>query len=196
MKDRLTKIINLSYEILCNDIVSGRVHVQNEASLQMQLGVILKQIGQLFEFGNEDRFRIDLEVPQEVELAAKSGTNRARCDINLKLSDGKESVSAAIELKYLRKSGANEAVTDNRYSVMLDLANLEAYQKENTDLNCYEIVYTNNENYTRDNRSKIKLSGNISGEISYTEKKHLTLKGNYKADWDCYDGHYFLKINF
>ena len=61
---------------------------------------------------------------------------------------------------------------------------------------CYEIVYTNNKNYTLDGRSKINLSGEISGETHYTEKKNLTLAGTYNADWDCYDGHYFLKINF
>ena len=33
---------------------------------------------------------------------------------------------------------------------------------------------------------------------SYADRaaiKNLTLAGTYNADWDCYDGHYFLKIN-
>ena len=50
LEDRLKQIIDSSYKLLCHKIVSESFIVENVASLQMQLGVILKQIGQLFDF--------------------------------------------------------------------------------------------------------------------------------------------------
>ena len=197
MKDRLKQIVNLSYEILCNKISCGGVQIPNEASLQMQFGVILKQVGQLFEFEKNEHFLIDLETPQEVSLSPKSGSTHARCDISLKMVKGKKEVCAAIEIKHFRKD-KNETVTDNRFSVMLDLKNLELYKEQDKNLLCYEIVYTNNVNYTLPGRSKIELSGNISGNIIYTDNKQVDLSNSYNADWDCYEkeNNYFLKIEF
>jgi hypothetical protein len=48
---RLEQIVEISYSILQNKIVGGAIDVPNEASMQMQFGVILKQVGQLYEFG-------------------------------------------------------------------------------------------------------------------------------------------------
>ena len=62
VEERLKQIIDTSYKLLCNKIVSGNIAVDNEASLQMQLGVLLKQIGQLYEFGKNDHFTVDLET--------------------------------------------------------------------------------------------------------------------------------------
>lgn len=47
LKERLQEIVEMSYRLLCNKIVGGLVDVDNEASMQMQLGVIMKTIGQL-----------------------------------------------------------------------------------------------------------------------------------------------------
>lgn len=65
LKERLTEIVNSSYWRLCN-IVSKNISVSNEASLQLHLGVILKQIGQLYEFEANDRFYIQLEDVQSI----------------------------------------------------------------------------------------------------------------------------------
>ncbi|MEE0976041.1 MAG: hypothetical protein UH853_10070 [Muribaculaceae bacterium] len=196
LEERLIKIVNVSYEILCNKIVCGGIEVPNEASLQMQLGVILKQVGQLYEFSNEEHFSIDLESPQDIKDSPKSNSNKARCDIFLKLTDIEKEISAAIEIKHLKQS-KNEAVTDNRFSVLLDLKNLELYKSNYENLLSFEIVYTNNINYTLPERSKIELSGKIQQKEPYCGN-FIELDNTHEADWDKYnkEKHYFLKIGF
>ena len=76
LKERLTEIVDISYRVLCNKIVSQSINIPNEASLQLQLGVILKQVGQLYEFSTEDRFTIQLEDVQDInDQKPKKATN-------------------------------------------------------------------------------------------------------------------------
>ena len=196
IEDRLKQIIDISYKLLCNKIVSGGIRIDNEASLQMQLGVILKQIGQLYEFSNNDHFTVELETWQDISSTSKSNKGRARCDISLRFISNSEAKEAAIELKYFKHS-TNEAVTDNRFSLLLDLENLEQYKANNPDLLCYEIVYTDNENYAKlDNRSKIKITPTISGNTESYAGRTITLQKSYSSIWDSYTKeHHFLKID-
>jgi hypothetical protein len=196
IEDRLKQIIDISYKLLCNKIVSGGIRIDNEASLQMQLGVILMQIGQLYEFGNNDHFSVELETWQDISPTSKSNKGRARCDIYLRFISNSEAKEAAIELKYFKHS-TNEAVTDNRFSLLLDLENLEQYKANNPDLLCYEIVYTDNENYAKlDNRSKIKITPTISGNTEPYAGRTITLQKSYSSVWDSYaKEHHFLKID-
>ena len=196
IEDRLKQIIDISYKLLCNKIVSGGIRIDNEASLQMQLGVILKQIGQLYEFSNNDHFTVELETWQDISSTSKSNKGRARCDIFLKFISESEAKEAAIELKYFKHS-TNEAVTDNRFSLLLDLENLEQYKTNNPNLLCYEIVYTDNENYAKlDNRSKIKITPTISGNTKPYAGRTITLQKSYSSIWDSYTKeHHFLKID-
>ena len=196
IEDRLKQIIDISYKLLCNKIVSGGIRIDNEASLQMQLGVILKQIGQLYEFSNNDHFTVELETWQDISSTSKSNKGRARCDIFLKFISESEAKEAAIELKYFKHS-TNEAVTDNRFSLLLDLENLEQYKTNNPNLLCYEIVYTDNENYAKlDNRSKIKITPTISGNTEPYAGRTITLQKSYSSVWDSYSKeHHFLKID-
>ena len=165
----------------------------------MQLGIILKQIGQLYEFDKKDRFDVELEAWIEIPSTIKSANGRARCDIIVKLKSNTEVKEAAIELKHFRQNekNTNEAVTDNRFSILLDLENLEEYRKSIPGLLCYEIIYTNNENYTKpDNRSKIKITPTISGNEKPYRDRTITLEKTYSSVWDSYaENHHFLKID-
>ena len=196
LEDRLKQIIDISYKLLCHKIVGGHITVDNEASLQMQLGVILKQIGQLYEFEEKDHFSVCLETWQDISSTEKSKKGRARCDINLKFTNEDITKEAAIELKYFKYS-KNEAVTDNRFSLLLDFENLEQYRVKNPGLLCYEIVYTDNENYTKlDNRSKIKITPTISGNTEPYAGRTIKLQKSYSSIWDSYaKQHHFLKID-
>ena len=193
IEERLKQIIDLSYKLLCHKIVAGSINIHNEASLQMQLGIILKQIAQLYEFDKKDRFTIELERWIEIPSTIKSANGRARCDIVIEVNDKKK---VAIELKYFKQS-ENEAVTDNRFSLLLDLANLEQYKEANPGLLCYEIVYTDNENYTKpDNRSKIKITPTIPQESEEYCGRTIKLQKAYASVWDSYTKeHHFLKID-
>ncbi len=206
---RLDKIIQFSYDLLCSKIVGGEVEVNNEPSLQHQLGLILKQIGKHFLFATTDRFTIEFEK----EFSLKSPTNKspnkkARCDIWLKIEDINNegsTIEAAIELKFFKYNKGTEATTDNRYALLFDLENLEQYKKEcKGTLLCYEVLYTNNPNYTKeDTRSEIKLAPFITKCAQRTiSKKNKTVSQKveldyiYVANWDYYDTkHHFLKID-
>ena len=200
IKERLKEIVKVSYNLLCNEIAGGSIHIYNEASLQMHLGVILKQVGDLYEFTKTDRFTVELETWQEIDGTLKSKNGRARCDIHLKMESDKDESEVAIELKYFKRS-ENEAVTDNRFSILLDLENLEQYQVNNPNLLCYEIVYTDNVNYTKtENRSKIKITPEISGNDVPYGGRIIKLHKTYKSVWDSYEnkdnnnGHHYLKF--
>lgn len=196
LHNRLEQIIQNSYELLVGKVVGGEIVIVNEASMQMQFGVILKQIDKLYEFCEDDKFSIELETWREIGSTTKSKKGRARCDIWLELKNNDEVWQAAIELKFL-KQGKAEAVTDNRFSILLDLENLEHYKANNSNLLCYEIVYTNNENYTKlNNRSKIKITPVISGHSEPYGGRTITLQKEYSSIWESYSSqHHFLKIN-
>lgn len=190
---RMEQIISVSYDILCNKIANGSVIVQNEASLQMQFGVILKQVGQLYEFSDQDHFKIELETPRDIEASTKSNRGQARCDISLRLFNDSDSIGAEIELKYFKYDKTQEAVTDNRFSVLMDLENLELYKKREPRLMCYEFVYTDNKNYANPSTtSGIKLAPCITQSYTYG-RKTINLNACYEAEWTAYGEHYFMK---
>ena len=212
-EERLVEIINISYKLLCNKIAGGEVVVNNEASLQHQLSLILKHIGQQFLFAKEDRFEIELE--KEISLQKptnKSPNQKPRCDIWLTIRDinNEDSVAeAAIEIKLFKYSRYTEATTDNRHALLFDIENLEQYKKEHErPLLCYEVLFTNNPNYTKeDTNSEIKLAPFVTqsaqrtvvkkknGEV-YLKHQKVDLDYKYVANWDNYDSkHYFLKID-
>ena len=212
-RERLGEIVNLSYKILSHKIAVGSIKVYNEASMQLHLGVILRQLGTLYEFAEKDNFRIELEKTIILKnQTAKSSNGKARCDIWLELGNEYQKAFAVIELKYFKYSQDTEATTDNRFSLMLDIGNLEDYAKIYPNLLGYAMVYTNNENYTKDGtstHSAIKLAPYITQSI----KRRLTKKGKqvdievklqhqYIANWVKFSsssegdtGHYFLKID-
>lgn len=182
---RLDRIVEISYEILKGKIVSGGITVQNEASLQLQFGVILKQVGTLFEYDSKDHFEIILEEVQDVSTI--KSPKGARCDIMLRLCNCRSSaeVSAAIELKFFKATdGKTETITQNRRSVYLDVENLEEYR---TDLG-YELVYTNNGNYPNpDSRSVIRLGDGETMRTINDGMHDVILESTYDLKWDCYN---------
>ena len=199
---RLHQIVGQSYAILCNKVAAGSFNVPNEASLQMQLGTIINWVGKMYEFDKQDRILVELESPKEISKTSKSSTGRARCDIYVTLSCGMSKAVAAIELKHLKKD-PNEAVTDNRFSVLQDLENLEQYKASEPELLCYEIVYTENINHTLCKENCVVNIGNGAVAphlLEYTQNREIRLNGTYIFTWDVYkendNNHCFLKVAF
>lgn len=123
-QERLEKIVDTAYEILCGKVASGSITIENEAALQLQLSVILEQLGRLYELASEDRFSISLEEVVILSQKTTKSPRDARCDIVLKL----QNALIAIELKcFIPKKDTNEPVTDNRFKVLYDIENLEQY---------------------------------------------------------------------
>lgn len=197
LKERLNKIVEISYFILCNKIASKSINIDNEASFQMHYAVILKQIGQFFEFDDNDRFSIQLENVQTINITQKSKNGKARCDIMLSLNNKEDDYSIAIELKYFKKV-QGETITDNRFSILCDIENLESYKKVHEKLDCYEILYTDNSNYANPKSSSYINIGNGSkldaGRHS-SNGRCVSIENSYTLKWDIYDNnHCFLKL--
>lgn len=198
LEERLVEIVNTSYCILCSKIVSKCINIPNEASFQLQFGVILKQVGQLYEFEEKDKFSIQLEDVQTINATQKSKNGKARCDIMLSLKNGNNYEAAvAIELKHFKKFDG-ETITDNRFKILCDIENLESYKKINHKMICYEILYTNNPNYANpDSSSYIKIGNGVTlnaGE-HISNERIVKLEKAYTLKWDIYkNNNCFLKI--
>ena len=194
-QERLKEIVKISYTILCNKIAYGNITIANEASLQMQFGVIIKQVGQLYEFAGTDRFSIELETIQTISPTTKSAKGQARCDISLRFSmNDNNTANAVIELKHFRYDKTSEAVADNRFAIMKDLENLEHYKDNDSQLLCYEILYTDNKNYASTNTTAgIKLAPTITQCFTYRQQT-VALKNNYVAEWSNYGNNYFMMV--
>ena len=207
-RERLECIIDQAYVILCNKIAGKEIVVRNEASMQMQLGILLKTIGKLYEFSPDDHFRIELETPEVISATAKS-KNGARCDIKLAFFEGRQSTAKAtafIELKYFKApqvESTTETTTDNRFSVLMDMENLERYRDELKDQGrpyplCYEIVFAENSLYCSQKRkTEYGIGEGVQSKDTYSYKgKVISLKNTYTFHWDTYsDSQYWLKID-
>lgn len=206
-KERLKLIIDQAYYLLCNKIAGKEIVANNEASMQLQLGALIKSLGVLYEFSSIDHFHIELETPESISETAKS-KNGARCDIKIAFYEGRQSTPKAqayIELKYFKipeTISSTEAITDNRFGVLMDIENLEHYQEELRVGNsakplCYEIVFAENSTYYSAKRAtEYDIGDNITSESSYSYcGKTICLKHKYTFHWDKYsETQYWLKI--
>ena len=220
LQQRLKHIVEESYQILCQQICCGKFTVYNEASLQLQFSVILKSIGQLYEFSRDDHFDIELEENIKLkENTSKSQKGKARCDICIMIYKGMrrptyqdeslntniEYAKCDIELKCF-KAKEGETITDNRFAILEDMENLEHYKQQDTNIIGYEIVYTDNKTYPSPNsRSKIKIGEGHRCQGTITYNSHtVNIQQEYTFHWDKYSGidvgnsnekdHYFLKV--
>lgn len=195
-EERIREIVSISIDIFLNRAALGDIKFENEASMQLQLGVIMQNVGKLFEFSKEDHFTISLEHIETISPTQKSPAGKARCDIWIELTANGQKTRCAIELKYFPKQNS-ETITMNRFSILKDLENIEHY--ESADMG-YQIVYTDNKNYTDPNtRSYINigegqvLKGNIESNGS-----EVSLQKEYLMHWDIIEAqgksHCLLKI--
>lgn len=186
-------------------IANGGIISKNESSFQLELGYILKVVGQLYEFHPNEKFHLELENSIELKTASKkSKTEKARIDLYLEFGTESERVSSAIELKFLKKENHREP--NNRYDIFKDLSNLEAYKDSGIDL-CYFYIstdhshYVNQEKYS-DNTSDFDFRNGseyrAGAILEYkTEKPYgqpLSLKGNYEFIWKEIENLYFMKV--
>lgn len=142
----IEEVVEYSYELLMEKmrtvnnvtVENGKLAIDNEASLQLEFGSILKAIGRLYEFTPKDRFIVLLEKKEEIEGSLKS--DNSRMDVYIEYGG----IKAALELKFFKKK--NGAKPNNCFKVYADLYNLELYNEKGYDL-CYFILVTDNEEY-------------------------------------------------
>ena len=79
-RNRLRKIIKMSFRTLEMKLANGGITSKNEASFQLKLGYILKIFGQLYEFHPNQKFNLEMESYVElkensIKVKIKSGHN-------------------------------------------------------------------------------------------------------------------------
>ncbi|MBR2452018.1 MAG: hypothetical protein IKB37_02455, partial [Rikenellaceae bacterium] len=118
-----------------------------------------------------------------------------RCDISLRFSmENNDTANAIIELKHFKYDKTSEAVADNRFAIMKDIENLEHYKEKDTQLLCYEILYTNNKNYANPvTTAGIKLAPIITQCFTYCQQT-VELKAEYEAEWSNHGNNYFMMV--
>ncbi len=203
--ERLKEIVGISYNILIQKIGNGSIKPWNEASFQLEFGVILKAIGHLYEFDIDDKFHLEFETGKKFdEITNKSGSKTARIDIFMMFKNKDVCVTAAIELKFFKKENFREP--NNRYDVFKDLKNLELYRNNDVDL-CFFILGTNHRHYVNAEKYS-KDTGDFDFRDSTTYIKGtvleyktanpyggpISLDNNYSFHWDKFENIYFLKI--
>lgn len=207
-RQRLQEIVNQAYIVLYNKIAGKDIVVNNEASMQMQFGTLLKYLGLLYEFSPIDHFHIELETSEDISETAKS-KNGAKCDIKLSFFRGRESTPRAvayIELKHFKipmAKTSNESTSSNRFGVLMDIENLERYQDELREGNgpkplCFEIVFAENSTYYHskgDNNYDIGHGVKNKTQYSYRGET-VSLRGRYEFKWDVLaSNQYWLKVS-
>lgn len=204
-KTILEEIIEQAFRLLCFKLGRGGITAHNEISFQCELGILLKTLGQLYEFKQSDKFLIDFETSITLaEKSVKSKSKKARIDMLIKYKLNNKVTTAAIELKFFKKENHREP--NNRYDVFKDISNLEKYKKEHADL-CYFILVTDHRHYVHQlEYSKdtsdfdIRLGkGYLAGtRLSYRTKKpygpDIILSNDYYFSWRSVENLYFLKL--
>jgi len=204
-KNRLKQIIDTSFDLLEMKIANGGIISKNEASFQLELGYILKVVGQLYEFHPNEKFHLELENTIQLKTKSrKSKSDKARIDIYLEFGTENEKVNSAIELKFLKKQNHREP--NNRYDIFKDLANLEDYKENGIEL-CYFYISTDHSHYVNqkeysENTSDFDFRNGTeyiaNTKLVYkTEKPYgepISLNGNYKFNWKTIESLHFMKV--
>lgn len=207
--ERLKRVFELSYECLRQKINGGRIHMENEASLQLQFAGIIKSVGELFEIHRNEFFSIELEKPVELsdQTFGKSGTIKAKIDIYCSYTNiaTQKVESMAIELKFFKRKNHREP--NNRYDVFADIHNLENYGQF-ADF-CYMVIATDHDHYVSQEVYSVDTKDfDIRENAQYISGTELTyrtlvpygdpisLRGSYRFFWDtAAGGLHFLKLD-
>ena len=205
-KNRLNEIIETSFRLLEMKIANGGIISKNEASFQLELGYILKVVGQLYEFQPNEKFHLELESYIDLKKnSIKSKSKKARVDIYLEFGNDKNKIKGAIELKFLKKKNHREP--NNRYDIFKDISNLEAYKENGIDL-CYFYISTDHSHYVNQKTYSIdtvdfdfrdgaeyKKGTRLNYNTAKPYGDPIELKGDYKFKWtEPTENIYFMKL--
>lgn len=191
-KQRLSYIINESWQILYQRVVSGKQLINKEASLQLQLARILNDLGNAYCILPNETFQLELET----------GYKGKNIDITCHLGE----VKAAIELKCFMKS-SNRAKDLDMYDALIDVERLESF--EEFDIKKF-FCLTDNKYYsetvqkgmassvTLRNGTIYKVNEEIvplwTGKWKVKRDKPIIFKKDVVCNWVSNNGLYYLLI--
>lgn len=202
----LEEIIEMSYKFFANKFANNGVSATTEHAFQFELGIILKSLGQLYEYKPTDKITVAFEAP--FLLKNKTKTNKqakSRIDLLLTYNYSEKIYKAAIELKFFKKENHREP--NNRYDVFKDILKLETYKKSGFHI-CYLILITDHQHYVSHGKYSVDTadfdfrqgqSYKAGRILSYRTKKSygpdikLTQDYNFNQ-WRTLNNFYFLKM--
>lgn len=114
VQERLAFVLDFAWQIFFERVISGRITINKESSMQLHYSVILHSLGELLCTRPEEKYFIELE----------SSYKKKNIDIACSLQDTK----SAIELKCFRKS-SNRAVDIDMYNVLSDIERLMSFDE-------------------------------------------------------------------
>lgn len=162
--DRLKFVLDLGWQIFFKRLVTGRVRINKEASMQLHYSTILHNLGELCCVETNEIFGIELE---------SSYGGRSRIDITCSYGD----VKAAVELKCFKKE-SNRASDLDMYDSLKDIQRLlefEGFQVRRF------ICLSNNPYYVQDNHNGHASSVSIADGAIY--KARLPIKPSWMGQW-------------
>jgi len=110
--EKLKYVLDLAWNIFFERLISKKISINLESSMQLHYASIIKSIGELFIITPYENFKIELE---------HSFNDSNKIDIECSYNNTK----AAIELKCFRK-GSNRAMDMDMYDVLKDIERLES----------------------------------------------------------------------
>ena len=130
---RLNQIIEMSWEIIFNKILSKKLIINKESSLQLHLSKTIFDLGNIYCLNPNEIFEIEMETKYE----------NKNIDIVCVLKDDREEIKSAIEIKCFMKS-SNRAKDIDCYDALIDIERLQNF--DGFDLRKF-ICLTDNKYY-------------------------------------------------
>jgi hypothetical protein len=190
---RLNLIIDTAWDILFERIVSEKLLINKESSLQLHLSKLIFDLGTLYCILPNEHFEIEME------------TNYENKSIDIVCSLGK--FKGAIELKCFRKA-SNRAKELDCYDALIDIERLqhfEGFQVRKficlTDNKYYPDRAQTGHGKTVSLKNGIIYPANQQIIPGWADKwkvkrdKPITLKSEIKCEWISNSGWHFLKID-
>ena len=190
---RLNIVIDTAWEILFEKIVSGKLRINKESSLQLHLSKLIFELGNIYSILPNENFEIEME------------TNYENKNIDIVCQLG--SIKAAIELKCFIKS-SNRATDLDCYDALIDIERLENFS--NFQIKKF-ICLTDNKYYPEKTQTghgksvtlkngtvyppEIQILPSWAGKWKVKRDKPILFKNEVKCSWVSKNEWHFWKVN-
>ncbi|MBO4503866.1 MAG: hypothetical protein J5730_03530 [Bacteroidales bacterium] len=161
--EKLIQIVRESWNHLAENIASGKICINNEADLELELGYLLKKKG----------LYVGRQHPASLNKStSKTASGNAKVDLYTTLSDRQGNYTAAIEMKWPH----DHMPKDYRIEILNDIENLEAYIKDGIADVGFALVYTKERSYLDDNHEvKINSTGHQTDWLTFNDEQECFL---------------------
>jgi hypothetical protein len=190
---RLNQVIELSWEIIFERIINGKLIINKESSLQLHLSKLIFELGNSFCILKDETFDIEMETRYE----------KKSIDIVCTLG----SIKAAIELKCFIKS-SNRATDLDCYDSLVDIERL--YYFEGFDIKKF-ICLTDNNYYPVTNQkghgksvslvngtkypANFEILPSWAGKWKVRRDKPVIFKNEVSCDWVSKKDWHYWKVD-